>query len=119
MQLIADRSVGLIQPDVARAGGITETWRIAELAQSFGIAYAPHVGWSGAVCVAASLQLAGAAEACTTFECMVFANPLRDDLLTRPVGRLDELRDGCLPIPDAPGLGIEVDAAFIAAHRAP
>ena len=48
-----------IQPDVARAGGISETWRIAELAQCFGVAYAPHVGWSGAVCVAASLQLAG------------------------------------------------------------
>jgi galactonate dehydratase len=118
LELLADRSVGLIQPDVARAGGITETWRIAELAQSFGVAYAPHVGWSGAVCVAASLQLAAAAEACTTFECMVFANPLRDDLLARPVGQAAMLRDGCLPIPRGPGLGIEVDRAFLAEHRA-
>ncbi len=43
-----DRSIGLIQPDVARSGGITETWRIAELAAAFHTAYAPHVGWSGA-----------------------------------------------------------------------
>ena len=60
--MLQDRSLGLIQPDVARSGGITETWRIAELAASFNTAYAPHVGWSGAICVAASLQLAAAAE---------------------------------------------------------
>ncbi len=78
---IGDRSIGLIQPDVARSGGITETWRIAELAHSFNVAYAPHVGWSGAICVAASLQLAAAAENCVTFECMVYANPLREALL--------------------------------------
>jgi galactonate dehydratase len=118
LELLADRSIGLVQPDVARSGGITETWRIAELAQSFGVAYAPHVGWSGAVCVAASLQLAAAAEACTTFECMVFANPLRDALLKQPVGSPRSLRDGQLPIPDGPGLGIDVDRAFLAAHRA-
>jgi D-galactarolactone cycloisomerase len=118
MELIADRSIGLVQPDVARAGGITETWRIAELAQTFGVAYAPHVGWSGAVCAAASLQLAGAAEACITFECMVFANPLLEDLLKQPVGRPGSMVEGRMPIPDAPGLGVEVDPAFLAAHRA-
>ena len=32
--LLRDRSIGLIQPDVARSGGITETWRIAELARA-------------------------------------------------------------------------------------
>ena len=76
--MLQDRSLGLIQPDVTRSGGITETWRIAELAASFNTAYAPHVGWSGAICVAASLQLAAAAETLRTFECMVYANPLRD-----------------------------------------
>ena len=117
LELIADRSVGLIQPDVARAGGISETWRIAELAQSFGVAYAPHVGWSGAVCVAASLQLAAAAENCLAFECMVYDNPLRRALLTVPVGEADGLRDGQVSIPTGPGLGISVDPAALAAYR--
>ena len=74
---LSDRSIGMIQPDVARSGGITETWRIAELAAAHHVAYAPHVGWSGAICVAASLQLAAAAESFRTFECMVFDNALR------------------------------------------
>lgn len=117
VELLEDRSLGLIQPDVARAGGITETWRIAELAQSFNVAYAPHVGWSGAVCVAASLQLAAAAENCLTFECMVYDNPLRQALLKAPVGDPAALTEGRLPIPDRPGLGIEIDRAALAAYR--
>jgi D-galactarolactone cycloisomerase len=118
LELIADRSVGLIQPDVARAGGITETWRIAELAHCFGVGYAPHVGWSGAVCLAASLQLAAAAENCLTAECMVAANPLREQMLKTPVGLAAHLVDGAMPVPSGPGLGIEVDRAFLAAYRA-
>lgn len=114
---IEDRSLGLIQPDVARSGGITETWRIAELAQSFGIAYAPHVGWSGAICVAASLQLAAAAENCIAFECMVYDNPLRQKLLSQPVGDPATMTDGRLPIPNGPGLGIAVDHDALAAYR--
>jgi len=111
--LVEDRAVGIIQPDVARAGGITETWRIAELAHCFSIAYAPHVGWSGAICVAASLQLAAAAENCVTFECMVFANPLRDGLLETPVGEASMLVGGKLPIPIGPGLGVTVDQSAL------
>jgi D-galactarolactone cycloisomerase len=117
LDLLEDRSLGLIQPDVARSGGITETWRIAELAQSFNVAYAPHVGWSGAVCVAASLQLAAAAENCIAFECMVYANPLREALLKTPVGDPVTMADGRIPIPNEPGLGIEIDPAALAAHR--
>ena len=117
VELIEDRSVGLVQPDVARSGGISETWRIAELAQSFNVSYAPHVGWSGAVCVAASLQLAAAAENCIAFECMVYANPLREALLKLPVGDPATMAQGRLPIPDRPGLGIEIDPAALAAYR--
>jgi D-galactarolactone cycloisomerase len=117
LELLQDRSVGLIQPDVARSGGISETWRIAELAQSHGVAYAPHVGWSGAVCVAASLQLAAAAENCLVFECMVYDNPLRQSLLTSSAGDPAFMRDGCLPIPTGPGLGVEVDRAVLSEFR--
>jgi D-galactarolactone cycloisomerase len=100
---------GLVQPDVARSGGITETWRIAELAALHGIAYAPHVGWSGGVCAAASIHLAAAAESLLTFECMVFDNPLRQALATPVVGDVGGLTEGGLDVPDAPGLGITLD----------
>ncbi|CAN7439423.1 mandelate racemase/muconate lactonizing enzyme family protein [Bosea sp. LjRoot9] len=107
--MLQDRSLGLIQPDVTRSGGITETWRIAELAAAFNTAYAPHVGWSGAICVAASLQLAAAAESFRTFECMVYENPLRDAFTHPIVGEGRQLVDGKLAVPQGPGLGVEID----------
>ncbi len=117
LTMLQDRSLGLIQPDVTRSGGITETWRIAELAATFNTAYAPHVGWSGAICVAASLQLAAAAESFRTFECMVYENPLRD-AFTRPlVGEGSQLVDGKLAIPQGPGLGIEIDREALKRFR--
>ena len=114
---LQDRSLGLIQPDVTRSGGISETWRICELAAAFNTAYAPHVGWSGAICVAASLQLAAAAETFRTFECMVYQNPLRD-AFTRPiVGEGSQLVEGKLSVPQGPGLGIEIDRDALARFR--
>jgi D-galactarolactone cycloisomerase len=117
LNLLADRSIGLIQPDVARSGGVTETWRIAELAASFHTAYAPHVGWSGGICVAASLQLAAAAETTRTFECMIYENPLRDAIAKAPVGEASGLVDGQLAVPQGPGLGIEIDRDVVNRHR--
>jgi L-alanine-DL-glutamate epimerase-like enolase superfamily enzyme len=112
--LIATRSVGVIQPDVARAGGITETRRIADLADAFHVAYAPHVGWSGAICAAASVQLAAAQPNFLVYECMIFANPLREDLLARRVGSFQDLVDGHAAVPDGPGLGVEIDRDALA-----
>jgi D-galactarolactone cycloisomerase len=112
--LIASRALGVIQPDVARSGGITETRRIASLAHAFHTAYAPHVGFSGAICVAASLQLAAAMPNFLTFECMFFPNPLRDALTKAPVGAADTLTAQGLPVPQGPGLGIEIDRDALA-----
>jgi galactonate dehydratase len=114
--LIATRSVGIIQPDVARAGGITETRRIADLADAFHVAYAPHVGWSGALCAAASVQLAAAQPNFLVYECMIFDNPLREALLTRRVGSFQDLADGHAAVPEGPGLGVEVDRDALARH---
>lgn len=114
---LQDRSLGLIQPDVTRSGGISETWRICELAAAFNTAYAPHVGWSGAICVAASLQLAAAAETFRTFECMVYQNPLRDAFTYPIVGEGSQLIDGKLSVPQGVGLGIEIDRDALARFR--
>ena len=118
--LVRDHVLGLIQPDVARSGGITEAWRIAEHAALHGVSYAPHVGWSGGICSAASVHLAAAAESFLTFECMVFDNPLRQ-LLTVPVsGDVGGLRaDGTLAVPDAPGLGVTLAPGALERFRIP
>lgn len=116
-ELLRERLVAIIQPDVARAGGISETRDIATLAHAFHVGYAPHVGWSGAVCVAASLQLAAAMPAFVSFECMFIANPLRDALATQRVGAAQDLVDGRLAVPQGPGLGIDIDWDAVQRYR--
>lgn len=42
LPLLAEKLVGLAQPDLAMMGGLTEVLRVARLAQAFGIEVSPH-----------------------------------------------------------------------------
>jgi galactonate dehydratase len=108
-ELLSRGLIDVIQPDVARAGGFSETRKIVDLASAHHVAYAPHVGFSGAVCVAATLHLAAAAVNFTTYECIHTANPLRERLALAPLGGPEQLTDGEIPLPSGPGLGIDLD----------
>ncbi len=56
---IRARAVHFVQPDVAWAGGLTESLKIAHLAQAANLPLAPHIHGS-AVAVAAAVHLLGA-----------------------------------------------------------
>jgi L-alanine-DL-glutamate epimerase-like enolase superfamily enzyme len=116
-ELLRTEAIDVIQPDVARSGGITETRKLWALATLYHARYAPHVGASGALCAAASVHLAAAAPNFLTYECSVPANPLRDHLVFEPVGHARDVRDGRVPVPDRPGLGVEIDPAVVERYR--
>ncbi len=116
-ELLETNAIDVIQPDVSRSGGITETRKLWTLATLYGARYAPHVGASGAVCAAASVQLAAAAPNFYTYECSVNPNPLRDELVLEPIGHGSQVVDGHVRVPDRPGLGIEVDEAVVERYR--
>jgi galactonate dehydratase len=116
-ELIKDRLVGVIQPDVARAGGISETRRIADFADICHVQYAPHIGWSGAVCLAASLQLAAAMPNFLMLEFMIYPNPLRDALSVEPIVPDGPLTGGAAPVPQRPGLGLAINWDTVERYR--
>jgi D-galactarolactone cycloisomerase len=95
----------VLQPDVCRAGGISETMRIAALADAFGAQATPHVSIGSAVHFAASLQCALALPNLDVMEHWVGANPLGRQLAPD----LDEPHSGLRRPGSAPGLGITVD----------
>ncbi|MBC7365379.1 MAG: galactonate dehydratase [Undibacterium sp.] len=107
-ELIAQRAVAIVQPDVAHAGGISELRRIAAAAEARGIAFAPHCPL-GPVALAACLQVAAATP---NFLCQEHVT-LGETLLTRPFA----VREGDAELPTGPGLGIELDEAKVAAAR--
>lgn len=94
----------IIQPDVTKVGGISESRRIAWMAQENGVRYIPH-GWNTAVGLAADLQLASAFPETDLVEYLT-GSPYIDNI-TIDGWRLDS--DGMLAIPEKPGLGLELD----------
>lgn len=103
-QFIARGAIDVLQPDVARAGGISEIRTIAALAQRHALPISFHT-WGDAVALAASLHLATALENSIVMELDCTENPLRTEILRAPLGA----RNGLMTPPDAPGLGIELD----------
>jgi L-alanine-DL-glutamate epimerase-like enolase superfamily enzyme len=112
--LIEARAVDVLQPDVAIAGGITETLRIAALAATHGHTLAPHL-WGGAVLFASGLHLAVATPCVTTLEFSRGENPLLHDLLEEPF----ELVDGFIVPTDRPGLGVTLRRDFVRSITVP
>ncbi len=119
--LVAERGVDILQPDVCAAGGISETKKIADMANAFGVRVNPHV-WGTAVGLAASLQLIAALphnppglhpiEPLLEFD--QSEHPIRMAVATEPIVQ----KDGWVAVPDGPGLGIEIDRAVLDRFRA-
>lgn len=97
-------ALDIVQPDVTKVGGITESRRIAWMAEAFDVRFIPH-GWNTAVGLAADLQLASALPGTDLVE-YIAGSPYVDELAADGWA-LDA--DGKLAIPDAPGLGLELD----------
>jgi len=97
-------ALDIVQPDVTKVGGITESRRIAWMAYDNGVRYIPH-GWNTAVGLATDLQLASAFPDTDLVEYLT-GSPYIDEIA---VGGWKLGEDGMLPIPDKPGLGLDLD----------
>ena len=108
--------VDVLQPDISRCGGLTEIRRIAEMAALEGVTVVPH-GWKTGITAAAArhFQAATVNSPCVEmFHPDLFESPLRAELV-RPEPRI---LNGSIPLPDAPGLGIELDEQALERYRA-
>jgi L-alanine-DL-glutamate epimerase-like enolase superfamily enzyme len=101
----------IVQPDVCKVGGISEERKIAWMAQENGVRMIPH-GWNTALGLASDLQLASAISL-TDYVEYIQGSPYVDEIKAGGWA-LDD--DGMLPIPNAPGLGIEIDFDAVARH---
>lgn len=107
-RLVASRTLSVLQPDIARSGGFTETRRMADYAAAHGIAYAPHIGMSGIVCETASIHLAAAMPNFRILECECDRSPFKVALADLSPACLRQ-SGGTVDVPTGPGLGLEID----------
>jgi D-galactarolactone cycloisomerase len=113
---IARRAVDILQPDLCSAGGFTECRKISALAQAWHMPIVPHV-WASGIGLAASLQFLAtippAPLALKPIEPMLeydqSSHPFRQDLIHGAI----TMRDGMVQIPDAPGIGVEINREVI------
>ncbi|CAN5571518.1 mandelate racemase/muconate lactonizing enzyme family protein [soil metagenome] len=94
----------IIQPDTTKGGGLSESRRVAWLAEEFGVRYIPH-GWNTAIGLAADLHLASALPATDLVEYNT-GSAYIDDLV---VGGFTVDDEGMLAVPTGPGLGVRID----------
>lgn len=107
--LIERANVDIIQPDVTRVGGISETMKIAWMALDKGVRVIPHI-WSTDILVAASLHVLAALPQEPILEFCVVENDIRNNLILEPL-KID--KNGFVAVPQKPGLGIELNEDII------
>ncbi|MGO9204558.1 MAG: mandelate racemase/muconate lactonizing enzyme family protein [Limisphaerales bacterium] len=104
-------ALDIVQPDVTKAGGISEVRRIAWMAKDNGVRFIPH-GWNTAIGLAADLQLASAFPDTDLVEYLTGSHFI-DDIVAE-AWHLDA--EGMLPIPDRPGLGVSLNREALAKY---
>lgn len=113
---ISRRAVDILQPDLCAAGGFTECRKINALAQAWHMPVVPHV-WASGIGLAASLQFIATIPpsplALKPIEPMLeydqSSHPFRQDLIFGAI----TMNDGRVDIPQAPGIGVEVNREVI------
>lgn len=103
------QGVQILQPALGRAGGIWECKKIAAVAETFNAQMAPHL-YAGPIEWAANIQLAA------SIPNILMAETIETSFHAALVKNTLTVEGGYIPVPDAPGLGIEVDEALARAH---
>jgi galactonate dehydratase len=103
-ELLRLRAVDIVQPDICHCGGLLEAKKIAAMAEAASAGVAPH-NPLGPIAGVAALHFAVSTPNHVIQEEMVGAVPWYHEVVRGPI----RMVDGHWQIPDAPGLGIEVD----------
>jgi len=111
-ELITRAKVDILQPDLTRCGGFTVARKIVHMAELANRLVIPH-SWSSDLLTAASLHLNAFQRRAVFIEFNTSQGPLSRELVKNPL----RMQDGYLRVPDAPGLGVEVNEQVIEKYR--
>jgi len=113
MHMIDHAEIGYVQIDAGRVGGITSAREVAAYADARDVQYVNHT-FTSQLALSASLQPYAGYQAWELCEFPVESSIMARSITSRGLVR-DE--DGMVHLPDAPGLGLEVDTRAIWPYR--
>ena len=112
--LLDDGNVQFIQPDLSKAGGITESLRIAAMASAYKLTINPHTS-ATAINMGNTIHFLSAIDNPGYFEGDVTSlNPFRDEMMDKLAYQLDT--DGCVTPYDGIGIGMKINLGFVKDH---
>jgi galactonate dehydratase len=112
-ELLQERAVSVIQPDITHCGGLSEARRIASLAEAYRVSMAPH-NPQGPVSTAASLEFGLATPSYIICESVHNDVPWREDVVSE--GYIVEKKGRVVRPGGRPGLGIEINEEAVKKH---
>jgi D-galactarolactone cycloisomerase len=111
-EVLGERILGVVQPDIAKWGGLSACAGIARDILQSGKMFCPHYLGAGIGLLASAHLLAGiGGDGLLEVDCN--ENPLRD----RFCGPVLDVREGAIELGDAPGLGLTPDLASVEQYR--
>ncbi|MBX6754752.1 MAG: mandelate racemase/muconate lactonizing enzyme family protein [Thermorudis peleae] len=111
-EIFERQAADIIQPDITHIGGLLETKKIAAWADAYYILVAPH-NVCGPVGTAANLHFAAST---TNFKIQEHFNDFAEAHVKAAAPGNPEVVDGYFPLPQGPGLGVELDLDVIQAN---
>jgi L-alanine-DL-glutamate epimerase-like enolase superfamily enzyme len=109
-------SYDIYQPDATMGGGISDAKRVLDACRERGLGYTPHT-WTNGLGFLINLHVYAAGPRDYSIEYPYeppgWVPEARDGILVEPIGVAP---DGTVAVPDAPGLGIELDEDKLARH---
>ncbi|MFC6961100.1 mandelate racemase/muconate lactonizing enzyme family protein [Halocatena marina] len=109
-RLIDEQAVDILAPDLPKVGGMRETRKIADLADTYYIPVAMH-NVSSPIATMASAHVGAAIPNALAVEYHSYELPWWSDMVEEPV-----IEDGYIEIPEQPGLGLTLDLDVVSDH---
>ncbi len=103
-ELIEEGIIDVVQPDTGRFGGLSQMKKLAGLAEAHYVSVAPHDGSLGPVAEVAAIHFLASIPNCLILEHLDADVKQRGEVMRGA----PPVVEGAFPVPDAPGLGIEL-----------
>lgn len=111
--LIANDALQIVQPDMFYFGGMIRSMKVALMAHAFGKQCTPHISGSGMGYLYMMHFVSAIPNAGPYHEFKGFNNDIPYECKTSSL----DSDDGIVTVPSGPGLGIDIDPAYIAKHE--
>lgn len=115
IKLIDARAVDIVHPDLATSGGLLETKKIGDYAEERGVSMALHFAGTP-ISFMANVHCAAATQNFMALEHHSVDLDYWEDLVTSKHSLIEK---GFAPVPDTPGLGVELNEEVVKQHLDP